>query len=349
MTAVENNIAEKILQVDNLIVRFRTAEGLVQAVNGISYDLHKGETIGIVGESGCGKSVSVLSVMGLLQQPPAEVAGKVMFKDKELFQLPDRQLRKIRGSEIAMVYQDPMTSLNPLLTIGFQLAEPLQVHQGMDLDQAHERSIELLQIAGIPDAKDRLDDYPHEFSGGMRQRVMIAMALSCNPSLLIADEPTTALDVTIQAQIVDLVRRLRDQFGMSLIWITHDLGIVAGIADRVIVMYAGYLVEEALVDDLFDHPLHPYTMALLRSIPTLEGTPGEKLDSIEGIPPDCIELPRGCPFEPRCAFKQEICGLEMPPSTVVISSRKLACWVDTSTNLLRQDVISSAQYQGKVR
>lgn len=234
-----------------------------------------------------------------------------------------------------MIFQDPMTSLNPVLTVGFQLMEPLKTHLGMTNDEARDRSAELLHLAGIPDATERLQDYPHHFSGGMRQRVMIAMALTCNPILLIADEPTTALDVTIQAQIVDLVKRLRDQFGMSLIWITHDLGVVAGLADRVVVMYAGFIVEQAPVVELYGSSKHPYTIGLLNSLPRMDGTPGEKLESIDGAPPDLIALPEGCPFAVRCGFAKDICLEQNPPLVNISPDHKLACWVDVDTGTLR--------------
>ncbi len=324
-----------ILEVDDLRTEFHTEEGIVHAVNGITYNLHEGETLGIVGESGCGKSVSVLSIMRLLASPPAKIYGSVRFRGTDLLQLPESEMRKIRGAQIAMVFQDPLTSLNPVLTIGYQMIEPLQLHLGMSKAEARDRAVELLEMVGIPEARSRLDDYPHQFSGGMRQRVMIAMALACNPSLLIADEPTTALDVTIQAQIVDLMKQLRDEIGMTLIWITHDLGVVAGLADRVIVMYAGFIVEDASVDDLYEDPRHPYTKALLKSLPRMDGSPGEKLETIEGLPPDLISLPRGCPFASRCKYAKPICYEQRPPLEEIAPGRRLACWVDVDTGELR--------------
>ncbi len=324
-----------ILEVDDLRTEFHTEEGVVHAVNGISYSLHEGETLGIVGESGCGKSVSVLSIMRLLASPPAEIRGSVRFKGTDLLQLPEAEMRKIRGAQIGMVFQDPLTSLNPVLTIGYQMIEPLQLHLGMGKAEARERAVELLEMVGIPAARNRLDDYPHQFSGGMRQRVMIAMALACNPALLIADEPTTALDVTIQAQIVDLMKQLRDEIGMTLIWITHDLGVVAGLVDRVIVMYAGFIVEDAPFDDLYDNPRHPYTKALLRSLPRMDGSPGEKLETIEGLPPDLVALPPGCPFAARCKYAKPICREQRPPLEEIAPGRRLACWVDVDTGELR--------------
>jgi oligopeptide/dipeptide ABC transporter ATP-binding protein len=325
-----------ILEIKDLRTTFDTHDGIVHAVNGITYNLYEGEALGIVGESGCGKSVSMMSVMKLLQEPPAEIkAESIKFKGKELTQLTKEEMQKIRGSELAMIFQDPMTSLNPVLTIGYQLCEPLKLHMGMSEEAAMERAEELLNLVGIPEARQRLDDYPHQFSGGMRQRAMIAMGLACNPALLIADEPTTALDVTIQAQIVDLVQRLREQLGMALIWITHDLGVVAGLAERVIVMYAGFVVEEALVDDLYENPRHPYTKALLRSLPRLDGTRGEKLDTIEGLPPDLVNLPEGCPFAERCDMAKDICYKQNPPLEEYVAGRKFACWVNVDTGELR--------------
>jgi len=328
---------EIILEVKDLHTQFSTDDGLVQAVNGISLSLHEGETLGIVGESGCGKSVSMLSVMRLLHEPPAKIAAdRLHFLETDIMSLRKEEMRQVRGSQIAMIFQDPMTSLNPVLTIGFQLAEPLKLHLGHDDDGAKERAAELLEMVGIPDAPSRLNDYPHQFSGGMRQRAMIAMALACSPSVLIADEPTTALDVTIQAQIVDLVKRLQDQLGMALIWITHDLGVVAGIADRVMVMYAGFIVESASVDELYARPRHPYTAALLRSLPRVDGgSVGEVLESIEGLPPDLIQLPKGCPFAPRCKFVQDKCKKENPQLEEISPDHKIACWIDVDTGEFR--------------
>ncbi len=325
-----------ILEIRNLRTQFDTHEGRVHAVNGISYDVHEGETIGVVGESGCGKSVSMLSVMRLLPSPPAHIqADSIKFLGKELTTMSEDEIRKFRGKDMAMIFQDPMTSLNPVLTIGFQLTEPLMLHLGMSEEEARDRAAELLGWVGIPDPKKRLDDYPHQLSGGMRQRVMIAMALACNPTLLIADEPTTALDVTIQAQLVDLVKRLRDELGMALIWITHDLGVVAGLADRVLVMYAGFVVEDAEVKELYSNPQHPYTAALLRSLPRMDGSPGEKLETIEGLPPDLLAFPKGCPFAPRCKYVQQKCLDENPMLQEIGPDHKVACWVDINTGELR--------------
>ena len=330
---MERNV---ILDIQNLRTDFYTQDGVVHAVNGVSYTIAEGETIGVVGESGCGKSVSMLSVMRLLEEPPAKImADSIDFFGRNLLDFSKDEMHNVRGRQIAMIFQDPMTSLNPVLIIGFQLKEPLKLHLGMDDEQAEDRAVELLEIVGISEARARLKDYPHQFSGGMRQRVMIAMALSCNPSLLIADEPTTALDVTIQAQIVDLVKQLREHFAQALIWITHDLGVVAGLAERVIVMYAGYVVEEALVDDLYANPLHPYTKALLRSLPRVDGIRTDVLDTIDGLPPDLIALPQGCPFAARCAFVKDKCVAENPILEVFAPSHNVACWVDIKTGELR--------------
>jgi oligopeptide transport system ATP-binding protein len=318
-----------LMEVKDLTTRFHTEDGTVFAVNGISYEIEEGETLGIVGESGCGKSVHALSIMRLIPIPPGEIArGEINFMGRDLLKLDADDMRDVRGAQIAMVFQDPMTSLNPVLTIGHQIAESLQLHLGMDRSSAKERSAELLGLVGIPNAKERLNDYPHQFSGGMRQRVMIAMALSCNPQLLIADEPTTALDVTIQAQIIDLVRKLRDAIGMAIIWITHDLGIVAGLAQRVLVMYAGFIIEKASVEDLYADPRHPYTLGLLGSLPRVDQDRQERLISIPGLPPDLIGLPPGCPFAARCPLVIERCHVENPPLIKVGPQHEAACWVD---------------------
>ncbi len=318
-----------LLEVKNLETRFFTQDGVVHAVNGISYTLDKGETLAIVGESGSGKSVSVLSILRLIPHPPGKITGgEVWFEGKDLLKMSDSEIRHIRGNKIAMIFQDPMTSLNPVLTIGFQVMEALQLHMGMNKQQARERTIELLEMVGIPDAEKRLKDYPHQFSGGMRQRVMIAMGLACNPQILIADEPTTALDVTIQAQIVDLVKKLQKEIGMSVIWITHDLGVVAGLADRVIVMYAGSIVESAPVKELYGNPKHPYTLGLLRSIPRMDRPRKKKLTPIKGLPPNLIDMPPGCPFAPRCEYRTERCLHEKPELRVVGPGHRIACWVD---------------------
>jgi oligopeptide transport system ATP-binding protein len=318
-----------LLEVKGLKTRFFTEDGVVHAVNGISYELEEGEALGIVGESGCGKTVSVLSVMRLIPEPPGKiVGGEVLFEGRDIMKMDMEEVRRVRGNKIAMVFQDPMTSLNPVLTVGRQIDEALELHMGMDKRQARKRTIELLEMVGIPEAAERADDYPHQFSGGMRQRVMIAMALSCNPRILIADEPTTALDVTIQAQIVDLVKRLRDEIGMAIIWITHDLGVVAGLAERIIVMYAGYIIERASVKDVYGDPRHPYTIGLLGSVPRLDEARKRRLFSMRGLPPDLIDLPPGCPFAPRCDYVIDRCWEEMPPLEPVNLNHEIACWVD---------------------
>jgi len=320
-----------LLEVKGLRTEFHTQDGVVKAVDGVSFLIDEGETLGIVGESGCGKSVSLLSVMRLIPVPPGKIAaGEVLFEGVDLLKLSEDEMRKVRGNKIAMVFQDPMTFLNPVLTIGRQIMEALQLHMGMTKKQARERTAELLAMVGIPEAADRLDDYPHQFSGGMRQRVMIAMALACNPQILIADEPTTALDVTIQAQIVDLVKRLRDSIGLAIIWITHDLGVIAGLADRMMVMYAGHVVEEAPVKELYANPRHPYTLGLIGSLPRLDEIRADKLTSIEGLPPDLIDLPPGCPFQPRCVYSVEKCREVRPELEPAGPRHSIACWVDVS-------------------
>jgi oligopeptide transport system ATP-binding protein len=317
-----------LLEVKNLTTRFYTEEGTVKAVNGISYSMQEGGTLGVVGESGCGKSVHALSIMRLIPSPPGDItAGEVWFAGRDLLTLDNTSMRRVRGAEIAMVFQDPMTSLNPVYTIGFQIGEALKLHQGMDEAQSRERAEELLVMVGIPEARTRLDDYPHQFSGGMRQRAMIAMALSCNPKLLIADEPTTALDVTIQAQILDLVKKLQEQLGMAVMWITHDLGVVAGLASTVNVMYAGYIIERGQVMDIYKRPRHPYTQGLLGSLPRLDEAPGTTLVSIPGLPPDLIDLPTGCAFAARCEYAVERCLEETPQLEVADGeNRTVACW-----------------------
>jgi oligopeptide transport system ATP-binding protein len=325
-------MAETMLEVKDLETRFFTPDGVVKAVNGVSYSLDKGEIMAIVGESGCGKSVGVMSLIGLIPVPPGKVTnGQALFMGRDLLQMDRESLRRVRGKEIAMIFQDPMTSLNPVLTIGHQIAEALRLHMDMDKGQARQRAIEMLELVNIPEAESRVDDYPHQFSGGMRQRAMIAMALSCDPYVLIADEPTTALDVTIQAQIAKLVKRLRDELGMAVIWITHDLGVVAGLAERVVVMYAGFIVEEAGVDDLYASPAHPYTIGLLGSLPRLDLLREERLTSIDGMPPDLIALPDGCPFAARCEHVIDRCRKDRPPLTAVAPGHKAACWVDVGT------------------
>jgi len=318
-----------LLDVQGLETNFKTSEGIIHAVNGVSFSLKEGETLGVVGESGCGKSVTMLSVLGLIPSPPGKVkAGSAKFFGNDLLKMSKDEIRAIRGAQISMVFQDPMTSLNPVLTVGRQLQEPLMLHLGMTRKQADDRAAELLEMVGIPNAKDRLSDYPHQFSGGMRQRVMIAMALSCSPQVLIADEPTTALDVTIQAQIMDLVKRLRSELGMAIIWITHDLGVVAGLAQRVIVMYGGYIIEEALVNELYANPSHPYTIGLIGSLPRVDESEQKRLYSIEGLPPILFEKPSHCPFAPRCKWVMERCWRENPVLEPIAPDHRVACWVD---------------------
>ncbi|MDI9530498.1 MAG: ABC transporter ATP-binding protein [Chloroflexota bacterium] len=324
-------MTSEILNVQGLETQFSTPEGVVHAVNGVDFTLNEGETLGVVGESGCGKSVSMLSILRLIQQPPGKiVAGTAMFRGKDLLQMTSDEIRHVRGGQISMVFQDPMTSLNPVMTIGKQMAEPLMLHMGLSKEQARERSVELLEQVGIPRAKDRLKDYPHQYSGGMRQRVMIAMALSCNPQIVIADEPTTALDVTIQAQIVDLMIRLREEVGMSIVWITHDLGVVASIAHRVNVMYGGFIIEESPIRDLYANPCHPYTIGLLGSLPRIHQKGHQRLYSIEGMPPMLYQKPQRCPFSPRCRWVVDRCREENPPLVEVDEKHRVACWVDTT-------------------
>jgi oligopeptide transport system ATP-binding protein len=325
-----------LLDVQGLETQFITPDGPIHAVNGVSFSLNSRETIGLVGESGCGKSVTMMSVLRLLPSPPAKIAaGKALFNGQDLLSMSSEEIRRVRGAQISIIFQDPMTSFNALLTIGRQITEPLRAHLGMSQADANRRATELLDLVGIPKAKDRLNDYPHQFSGGMRQRAMIAMALTCKPKILIADEPTTALDVTIQAQIIELVRNLRDELGMAIIWITHDLGIIAGLAQRVIVMYAGFFIEEALVKELYSHPQHPYTLGLLGSMPRLDQDERKPLVSIEGLPPILKEKPSYCPFVPRCQFALERCRLENPSLVEIALEHRVACWVDPQTRRAR--------------
>ncbi|MBI4612316.1 MAG: ABC transporter ATP-binding protein [Planctomycetes bacterium] len=317
-----------LLDVRDLETRFATDDGLVRAVDGVSFSLSPGETLGIVGESGSGKSVTVLSILRLIQEPPGKIAGgKVLFEGEDLLRFSKREIRRVRGAKISMIFQDPMTSLNPFLTIGRQLTEGMELHLGLAPAQARGRAVELLEKVSIPRAAERLGDYPHQFSGGMRQRVMIAMALACKPRILVADEPTTALDVTIQAQILDLIRRLKDETGTAVILITHALGVVAGMADRILVMYGGKVVEEGPTDRVFAAPEHPYTRALLRSVPRLDEARKETLEVIPGSPPDLTRLPAGCPFHPRCRERFEPCDRETPELRAVGAGRQVRCWL----------------------
>jgi len=330
-----------LLEVRDLVVRFDTDDGTVHAVNGISYSLQKGESLAIVGESGSGKSVSALALMGLLPRPQARVeGGTIHFNGRDLLTQSEQEWRRTRGREIAMVYQDPMTSLNPALSVGKQLSQVVRHHLKLSKSAARERAAELLSLVGIPNPRGRLDDYPHQFSGGQRQRVLIALALSCDPALLIADEPTTALDVTIQAQMIELVKGLREQLGMSVVWITHDLGVVAGLVDKVAVMYSGNMVEEAPVHGLYDQPKHPYTVGLLNSLPTLE--PGvRRLTPIPGSPPDPRELATACPFAPRCAWVVERCRESPPPLAPVAPQHSAACF--RSSDVDRQPALGATR------
>jgi oligopeptide/dipeptide ABC transporter ATP-binding protein len=317
-----------LLEVKDLRTYFYTMDGIVKAVDGISYDLEEGETLGLVGESGCGKSVSALSIMGLIPYPPGRVEqGEAIFEGQDLLKLSREDMRRVRGRKIAMVFQEPMTSLNPVLTIERQLTEALQVHLGMERPDAVKRSISLLERVGISDPERRLRQYPHQFSGGMRQRLMIAMALSCEPRLIIADEPTTAVDVTIQAQILELMKSLTQEAGVSLIVITHNLGVVARYADRVNVMYAGRIIERGSALEIYGHPKHPYTIGLLHSVPRLDQPRKEKLDPIEGQPPDLANLPQGCPFRERCRYSIDQCAVEFPPYMSIGDGHVSACWV----------------------
>ena len=322
-------MGEPLLQVEDLHVEFKTDEGLVRAVDGVSYHVERGEVLGIVGESGSGKSVSSLAIMGLVPRPPGRVWGRAMFGGMNLIEASQRQLRGVRGGKIAMIFQDPMTSLNPFLTVGEQLTEVTRTHLKHTSRQAHAHAVTMLERVGIPAAGRRMNDYPHQFSGGMRQRVMIAMALSCKPALLIADEPTTALDVTIQAQILELIEELRREEGTAVVLITHDLGVMAGAANRVHVMYAGRIVEKAGVDALFAEPRHPYTLGLLESIPRLDALGREDLVPIDGQPPDLTALPPGCAFRPRCRFAFDRCDAERPDLFAAAHGGQYACFAET--------------------
>ncbi|HET8911289.1 MAG TPA: ABC transporter ATP-binding protein [Ktedonobacteraceae bacterium] len=350
-------MGEYLLEVQDLKTYFKARAGKVRAVDGVNFSIRPGERLGIVGESGCGKSVTALSIMRLIPQPPGIYAGgSILFDDNDLLDMPESGLRKIRGSQIGMIFQDPMTCLNPTMTVGDQIAEGLRIHLKLKKDEAHQRAIALLEQVGIPAAAERVDSYPHQFSGGMRQRVMIATALACNPKLLIADEPTTALDVTVQAQILDLMNAVCQDFKTALILITHDLGVVAGMTDRVVVMYAGKVMEEATTEELFANPCHPYTLGLLASVPRLDEQRIHELATIEGTPPDLLNPPSGCPFMPRCAFARKACR-EMPPLAPVTgnSTHLKACWVDVTDpkeqayaakrKQMRQDAMKAALEQ----
>jgi oligopeptide/dipeptide ABC transporter ATP-binding protein len=319
---------EVLLDVRGLRTHFHTSVGVIRAVDGVSWDVRKGETVALVGESGCGKSVSALSVMRLVAQPAGRIeAGEIVFKGRNLLALSEEEMRQVRGREIGMIFQEPMTSLNPVLTVGRQLTEPLEVHLNMSRAESQARAVELLSLVGIPDGARRLRQFPHQFSGGMRQRIMIAMALACNPALILADEPTTALDVTIQAQILELMKSLSRRLGVAILMITHNLGVVARYADRVNVMYAGKIVERATAREIYANPRHPYTLGLLRSVPRLDEPRRAKLQPISGQPPDLSRLPAGCSFAPRCAYVIERCRHETPPLDPVAPEHVSACWL----------------------
>ena len=322
-------MAQTLLEVQDLRTVFATKDGNVKAVDGVSFHLDAGETLGIVGESGCGKSVTAMSIMGL-QRPGRIVGGKVLFKGNDLTKASEAEMREVRGQQIAMIFQDPMTSLNPVFKAGWQVAEPLRLHRGVDFAKALAGAVAMLGRVGIPSPAERAKNYPHQFSGGMRQRAMIAMGLTTTPQVLIADEPTTALDVTIQAQILDLLRTVNREFGTATILITHNLGVVAGMCERVMVMYAGKVVESGPTLDVFAHPKHPYTWSLLRSIPRLDAERHEPLKPIEGLPPNLIDLPPGCAFQPRCPFRIERCSRDTPALNRVGETQLAACWVTQS-------------------
>jgi peptide/nickel transport system ATP-binding protein len=315
-----------LLEVTNLKTTFSTESGLVTAVDGVSFQIKAGETLGVVGESGCGKSVTAESIMRLLDEKTTKYEGEIKYKGQNLLNLSKNQMRNIRGNQISMIFQDPMTSLNPVYTVGYQIAESIIIHQKKDEDEAYQKAVDMLRLTGIPAPEKRVHEYPHELSGGMRQRVMIAMALSCQPNLLIADEPTTALDVTIQAQILEVIHDLKRDLNMGVILITHDLGVVAEVCTRVVVMYLGQVIEEADVDTLFFNPLHPYTKGLLKSIPQLEGDRSKKLHVIKGMVPSLTKIPNGCRFAPRCAYADNLCTQKLPELEEVKDGQKVRCW-----------------------
>jgi len=341
---------DALLEVTDLCTVFNTRDGQVHAVNGVSFSIAEGELLGVVGESGSGKSVTMMSLVKLLPSPPAElVSGTVTFAGRDVLGMGKRQLRELRGGDIGFVFQDPMTSLNPVFTVGFQLIEALRAHKNISKRNARMEAASLLEQVGIPSATSRLRDFPHQFSGGMRQRVGIAMALACEPKLLIADEPTTALDVTIQAQILEVIKKLREERGMGIVWITHDLGVIAGIADRVLVMYGGQIVEHAAVKDLFKNPAHPYTKALLETLPSFSESPvnnaaeeGPRLKSIEGQPPNLSNAPTSCPFAVRCEFAMDKCFSELPPVIKVSDNQEARCWLLANEDLPQRDTTAAA-------
>jgi len=333
---LEVQTTDTILDVRDLKTYFFTEDGVVKAVDGVDFSVKAGEVLGLVGESGCGKSVTSFSILRLVGTPGRIINGEILFEGRDVLKLSKEEMVKIRGDRISMIFQQPQSSLNPVFRVGDQVAEVLMLHKGLKKREAWSKAVELLTLVGIPDPEKKAYAYPHELSGGQAQRVMIAMALSCAPQILIADEPTTALDVTIQAQIVELVKRLRDELGMAIIWITHDLGIIAGLADRVAVMYAGYIIEEAPVKTLYSDPQHPYTLGLLGSLPRLDATGKERLISIEGLPPVLYNKPTSCPFAPRCAYRVDRCLQENPPLMDVGVDHRAACWVNPSTRRERQ-------------
>jgi len=320
---------DKILEVKDLRVSFHTYAGEVQSVRGVSFELNKGETLAVVGESGCGKTITSKSIMGLIPMPPGEIkeGSEILFDGKDVVKMSKKELRELRGAEISMIFQDPMTSLNPTMTVGKQIAESLIIHRGMNKKEALEEAIKMLKLVGLPNAEKRSKQYPHEFSGGMRQRAMIAIALACNPEILIADEPTTALDVTIQAQIMELIADLQKKLGTAVILVTHDLGVVADVAHKIQVMYAGQIIERGTKDEIFYNPKHPYTWALLQSVPRLDTKNKDKLYSLGGTPPDLIKPPVGCPFADRCEYCMEICKEMMPDTNVVTDTHQVSCWL----------------------
>jgi oligopeptide/dipeptide ABC transporter ATP-binding protein len=322
--SIDTSTGRPVFEVDNLQVRFRTGEGVARAVNGISFTVHPGERVAIVGESGCGKSASLLASLRLLPDPPAQTSGRVLLDGRDLFQLSRGELNEVLGRDVGMVFQDSLSSLNPVLRMGRQIYEGVRKHEGLSKKQARAYAVELLQRVGVPDPGQRVDQYPHQLSGGMRQRAMIAMALAGKPKLLIADEPTTALDVTVQAQILDLVRNLVD---VAIVWVSHDLGVVAGLADRVLVMYAGYIIEEGDVRQVFHRPRHPYTQGLLKSVPTFRNANRTPLAAIPGLPPNLTDLPPGCPFYARCEVRETKCLSQLPPLMPVDDGQRAACWV----------------------
>ncbi len=336
----------KLLEVQDLRTYFFTDEGVVRAVDGVTWDLDEGETLALVGESGCGKSVTAMSILRLIPNPPGRiVSGQIFFEGRDLLKMSDAEMRSIRGNRIAMIFQEPMTSLNPVLSIGQQIKEAILLHLGLDNEAADARAIELLEMVTIPDAAQRMRDYPHQFSGGMRQRVMIAMALACNPKLLIADEPTTALDVTIQAQILEIMARLSKELGTAVLVITHNLGIVARYADRVNVMYAGEIVESGTAMDIFKHPAHPYTVGLMASVPRLDATEKVRLVTIEGQPPLLIQAIAGCPFRPRCDWAIDKCETDHPMLDTKTTGHSARCWRDPQTDQRTRVIADAAAAQ----